>query len=101
MKKILFFALFLSAISSIAYGCMMLGSSASYSLCRYIALMGVPGILVAAGLSIALHGGGHGGGPLVELLAISTAINFLLYAGLCLAARSLGKFFLKRNGYSS
>jgi len=97
MKRVLFVALFLSAIPSIAYGCMMLGSSASYSFCRYIALIGVPGILVAAGISIALHGGAHGGGPLGELLAISTAINFLLYAGLSLAARSLGKFFLKRN----
>jgi hypothetical protein len=79
----------------------MLGSSASYSFCRYIALIGAPGTLVAAGLSIALHGGAHGGGPLAEFLAISTAINFLLYVGLCIAARSLGRFFLKRSGYSS
>jgi len=79
----------------------MLGSSASYLFCRYIALIGAPGILVGAVLSIALHGGSHGGGPLAELLAISACINFLLYAGLCVIGRTLGRFYLKqRNGNS-
>jgi hypothetical protein len=58
---------------------------------------GAPGTLVAAGLSIAFHGGAHGGGSLAELLTISTVVNFLLYAGLCIAARSLVKAFLKAN----
>ena len=46
----------------------------------------MPGMLLAAVLSIALHGGAHGGGPLGELLLIATPANFFLYLGIGLAA---------------
>ena len=97
-KRILLFAALLSAIASAAYACPW--DSVSYSFCRQIALVGVPGILIAAAVSIALLGGAHGGGPLGMLLLIATPINFLLYLGLGIAAQSVGKLFKKKNGES-
>src|SRR5437016_6332332 len=87
-KKILIISALLSGIVSAAYACPFLGYSASYSLCRQIALVGVPGILTAAAVSTALLGGAHGGGPLGILLIIATPINFALYVGLGVAARA-------------
>ena len=97
-KKILIIAALLSCIVSIAYACPDLGHSVSYSFCRQISLVGVPGILISAAVSMALLGGAHGGGPLGMLLVIATPINFLLYVGLGIAARMLTNFFKKSNG---
>src|SRR5216684_4259070 len=80
-KKILIIAALLSGIVSLAYACPGLGHSLSHSFCRQISLGGVPGILIAATISMALLGGSHGGGPLGVLLIIATPINFLLYVG--------------------
>ena len=96
-KKILLITALLSCISSAAYACMISGPHGSYSFCRQIALLGAPGTLIAAALSITLHGGAHGGGPLAELLAFSTPINFLCYAGLGLAARAVWRKLNKGN----
>jgi len=71
--------------------CMYSGPSGSYSLRRKVAFLGVPGIMVAAVLSIALHGGAYGGGPLTELLLVATPINFAFYAGLGIVGRILWK----------
>lgn len=100
-KKILIIAALLSVIGSAAYACTYMSgvTPSSYSFCTRISYVGMPGILLAAVLSIALHGG-HGGGPLGELLGFSTTINFLLYAGLCLAIQSLWRFFRKWSGES-
>src|SRR5216110_2422984 len=94
-KKILIIAALLSCIASAAYACPRLGHSVSYSFCRQIALVGVPGILIAAAVSMVLLGGAHGGGPLGMLLIIATPINFLLYAGLAAAARALWRILEK------
>lgn len=99
-KKILIIAALLSCIVSAAYACPGLGHSVSYSLCRQISLVGVPGILIAAAVSIALLGS-HGGGPLGMLLVIATPINFLLYVVLGVAARTLVNLFKKSNGESA
>lgn len=77
-KKILVIAAVLSCIASAAYACPGSGHFVGYSLCRQVSLVGVPGILIAAVVSMALLGGAHGGGPLGMLLAIATPINFLL-----------------------
>ena len=91
-KKILVVAALLSSIASIAYACPGLGHSLDYSLCRQISLAGVPGILIAAVVSMALLGS-HGGGPLGMLLIIATPLNFLLYLGVGVAARAVWKTF--------
>jgi hypothetical protein len=90
-KKILVVAGVLSGIASIAYACPGLGHSLDYSLCRQISLAGVPGILIAAAVSMALLGGSHGGGSLGMLLVIATPLNFLLYVGVGVAARAACK----------
>ena len=95
-KKILIVAAVLSGIVSAAYACPDLGHSLSYSFCRQISIVGAPGILIAAAVSMALLGGAHGGGPLGMLLIIATPINFLLYVGLGVAARAVWKM-LKKN----
>jgi len=87
-KKILIIAAVLSVIGSAAYACTGMGPHATYSLCRTISLVGVPGILAAAVLSIALLGS-HGGGPLGMLLFIATPVNFFLYLAIGLAIRKL------------
>jgi hypothetical protein len=87
----LLIAALLSTIASVAYACP--GHYVGYSLCRQIALLGVPGILVAAALSMVLFGGAHGGGPLGMLLIIATPVNFFLYVGLAVAARGVANFF--------
>ena len=92
-KKILIIAAVLSVISSAAYACP--AHSASYSFCRGIALVGAPGILIAAVVSIVLLGGAHGAGPLGMLLLIATPINFLLYAGLGTTARAVWRVLSK------
>lgn len=98
-RKLLLFAALLSAIASVAYACP--GHSISYSVCRPIALMGVPGILIAAAVSMALLGGAHGGGPLGMLLAIATPINFALYMGLGVAARAIWEILKRRSNKST
>ena len=75
---------------------MISGPSVNYSFCRRIALLGAPGILIAAALSITLHGSAHGGGPLAELLAVSSPINFLCYLGLGVVARAVWKVLNKK-----
>ncbi len=94
-KKILIIAALLSCIASAAYACPRLGHSVSYSFCRQIALVGVPGILIAAAVSMVLLGGAHGGGPLGMLLVIAIPINFLLYVGLGVTGRWLTTLFRK------
>src|SRR6266508_2884317 len=69
-KKMLIIAALLSCIVSAAHACTISGHSTSYSVCRQIALVGVPGILIAAAASMVLLGGVHGGGPLGMLLII-------------------------------
>ncbi len=54
----------------------------------------MPGILLAAALSIALLGA-HGGGPLGMLLVIATPVNFFLYLAIGLAMRKVGRLFAK------
>ena len=100
-KKMLIIAALLSCIVSAAYACTILGHSASYSVCRQIALVGVPGILIAAAVSMALLGGAHGGGPLGMLLIIATPINFALYIGLGVAVRAVWKILNKRSDKST
>ena len=99
-KKILIVAALLSGIVSAAYACPDLGPSLSYSICRQVSLAGVPGILIAAAISIALLGT-HGGGPLGMLLIIATPINFLLYVGLGTAARAVWKMLRKTSDRST
>lgn len=96
-RKILIIAVVVSGIASAAYACPDLGHFVSYSLCRQIALVGVPGILIAAVVSMVLLGGAHGGGPLGMLLVIATPINFLLYVALGISARGVWRFLNKRN----
>ena len=93
-KKILIGAAFTSAVASAAYACMMIGHSASYSFCSRTSDIGVPGILIAAALSIALLGG-HGGGPLGMLLVIATPVNFFLYLMIGLAIGKVARLFTK------
>jgi hypothetical protein len=100
-KKILIIAALLSGIVSAAYACPDLGHSLSHSFCRQVSLAGVPGILIGAAVSMALLGGAHGGGPLGMLLIIATPINFLLYVGLGVAARSVLKGLNKRSHTSA
>src|SRR5712692_5687967 len=100
-KKILIIAALLSCIASAAYACPGSGHSVSHSFCRQIALVGVPGILIAAAVSMALLGGAHGGGPLGMLLIIATPINFALYIGLGVAARAVWKILNKRSDKST
>jgi hypothetical protein len=70
---------------------MFSGPSGSYSLCRQVSLLGAPGFLAAAVLSIILHGGAHGGGPLTERLLIAAPINFVFDAGMGIAGRAVLK----------
>ena len=100
-KKILLTAALFSGIVSAAYACPDLGHSLSYSFCRQISLADVPGILIAAVVSMALLGGAHGGGPLAMLLIIATPINFLLYVGLAVAGRAVWKMLKKRSDGST
>ena len=95
-KKILLIviAALLSGLSSRAYACMTMGPTVTYSLCRAISLVGAPGILAAAALSIALLGA-HGGGPLGMLLVIATPVNFFLYLMIGLAIRKVARLFTK------
>jgi hypothetical protein len=97
-KKILILAALLSCIASAGYACPGSGHSVSYSFCRQVAIVGVPGILIAAVVSMALLSGAHGGGPIGMLLVIATPINFLLYAGLGIAARAVWGHLNKRDG---
>ncbi len=92
-KKILLFAALLSVLNLCAY----LLPFGSYLFWSKVALIGFPGLVVAVVLSSALRGGGHGGGPLGEMLLISTVINFVVYAGLGIAAQSLWKVLNKRD----
>jgi hypothetical protein len=96
-KEILIIAALLSAIVSAAYTCPDLGHSLNHSFCRQISLAGVPGILIAAVVSMVLLGGAHGGGPLAMLLIIATPINFLLYLGLAIAGRAVWNRLKKRS----
>lgn len=96
-RKILLIAALISAISSAAYACMMIGPSASYSFCNRVSDIGLPGILTAAALSIALLGG-HGGGPLGMLLVIATPVNFFLYLAIGVAIRKVARLFTKPSG---
>jgi hypothetical protein len=100
-KKILVVAALLSSIASTAYACPGLGHSLDYSLCRQISLAGLPGILIAAAVSMALLGGSHGGGPLGMLLIIATPLNFLLYVGVGVAARAAWKTVKTTNDSST
>ncbi len=86
-KKIVVTAALISAVASVAYACMSMGP-ATYSFFRAISLVGLPGILAAAALSIALLGS-HGGGPLGMLLVIATPVNFFIYLVIGVAARKL------------
>ncbi len=94
-RKILLIAAFISAIASAAYACPDFMPRSSYPLCRQISLIGEPGILVAAVLTIALLRS-HGGGPLGMLLVIATPVNFFLYLAIGLAIRKLAGLFKKR-----
>jgi hypothetical protein len=100
-KRILIIAALLSGIASAAYAGTFGAHSVNYSFWLHISYIGMPGILLAAAVSIALLGGAHGGGPLGMLLLIATPINFLLYVGLGIAAQSVGKIFRKKNGQSA
>jgi hypothetical protein len=91
-KSILAVAAFLSCIASAAYACPGGGRALDHSLCFYISHIGIPGILIAAAVSIGAIGG-HGGGPLGMLLLIATPINFLLYVGAGVAAQTAGRIF--------
>jgi len=93
--KIFIIAALLSCIASAAYACPGSGHSV---FCRQVALVGVPGILIAAVVSMALLGGAHGGGSLGMLLVIATPINFLLYAGLGIVARAVWGLLNSRRG---
>jgi hypothetical protein len=85
-KRILIAAALLACITSAAYACTC--EPWHFSACFRLAIIGAPGILLAAALSIALLGG-HGGGPLGILLVVATPINFVLYAGLGMTVRKL------------
>ena len=91
-KGILIVAATLSGIASAAYACPW--HSVSYSFCGQISFVGLPGIVVAAAVSIALLGS-HGGGPLGMLLLIATPVNFFLYLAIGLAIRKVVRFFAK------
>src|SRR5438094_5879537 len=86
--RISLIAAFISVTGSAAYLCMVTGPLSSYSFCRQIALIGEPGILLAAVVLIVVHGA-HGGGPSGELLLGAEAINFLMYLGIGLAVTRL------------
>jgi branched-subunit amino acid ABC-type transport system permease component len=100
-KKILIIAALISVVASAAYACLGVGHPLSYSLCRQISLVGVPGILIAAVVSMTLLGGVHGGGPLGMLLIIATPVNFLLYVGLGIAARAVWRLLTKTSAGST
>ncbi len=95
-NKVLVIAALLSVIASAAYACA--GTTGIGPLCDQISEIGLPGILVAAALSIALLGG-HGGGPLGMLLVIATPINFFIYLVIGFALRKVGRLFT--NGRTS
>jgi len=101
-KKIFIIAALLSVIGSAAYACTYTSgiSPSSYSFCDRISNVGMPGILLAAALSISVLGA-HGGGPLGMLLVIATPINFLLYVGLGVVGRRLATLFSKWSGKST
>ena len=100
-KKILIIAALISVVASAAYACPGVWPPLShYSLCRQISLAGVPGILIAALVSITLLGS-HGGGPIGMLLIIATPINFLMYLGLGVAARAVWKMLTKTSAGST
>jgi hypothetical protein len=94
-KRIFIIAALLSCIASAAFAWPGSGDSV---FCRQVALVGVPGILIGGVVSMALLGGGHGFGSLGMLLVIATPINFLLYAGLGIAARAVWGLLNKRDG---
>jgi len=95
-QRVLLFAIFISGLSSLAYACMMSWEPPGrYGLCGLIAVIGAPGLFVSAVLPIVLQGG-HGGGPLAEMLVVSTPINFLVYASLGAAVRGAWKILKKR-----
>ena len=85
-KRILIAAALLACSALAAYACTY--EPWHFSACFRLAIIGAPGILLAAALSIALLGG-HGGGPLGVLLVVETPINFLLYTGLGMTVRKL------------
>jgi hypothetical protein len=95
-KKLLVVAALLSAVGSAAYACtfMPAGTSSNYSICLQVSYVGMPGILFAAALSIALLGG-HGGGPLGMELVIATPVNFFLYLAIGAAIRKVALLFIK------
>lgn len=95
-KRVILFAVLISGISSFAYACMMSWEPPGrYGPCGLIAIIGAPGLFTAAVLPIMLQAG-HGGGPLVAMLVISTPINFLVYAGLGAAIRAGWKSVKRR-----
>jgi hypothetical protein len=86
----------ISITGSAGYLCMVTGPLSSYSFCRQIALIGEPGILLAAVVLMAVGHGVHGGGPIGKLLLIATPINFLMYLVICLAVTKIAKVFTGR-----
>ena len=86
-KRIVVIASLMSVIVSAAYACSF-GRSPMHPLCHQIGLVGLPGILIAAVVSIALLGS-HGGGSLGMLLVIATPVNFLVYFGLAVAMKKV------------
>ena len=84
-KRIVVIASLLSVLVSAAYACSF-GRGPMHPLCHQIGLVGLPGIMAAAVVSIALLDS-HGGGPLGMLLIIATPVNFLLYLGLAVAMK--------------
>jgi len=94
-RKISLIAAFISVTGSAAYLCMVTGPLSSYSFCRQIALIGEPGILLAAVVLIVVHGA-HGGGPSGELLLVATPINFFMYLVICWAVTKIARVFTSR-----
>jgi hypothetical protein len=99
-KNILAVAALLSGIASVAYACPGQSHTLTYSICRHISYIGIPGILVAAAVSIGALGA-HGGGPLGMLLLIATPINFLLYAGLGVGVQTVIRMCKKKTDHSA
>lgn len=95
-KRILVFALLMSCIGSLAYACSF-SPGPLHPVCRQVALIGMPGVLSAAVVTIALLSS-HGGGPLWMLLVIATPVNFILYMVLGIAVKKLAGIFRKSAG---
>jgi hypothetical protein len=100
-RQILIIAALVSVVASAAYACPGVVHPLRDSLCRQISLAGVPGILIAAAVSMTLLGGVHGGGPLTVLLVIATPVNFVLYVGLGVAARAVWRLVTKMSAGST